>query len=222
MRGGTVKVNSFIGKSGIVVYIVALILSGIFNMAGFEIINVSIINVLKVLYFIILLWGIISFYQNKQKNAKSLLLIFLPIFLLFTGIPFKVVTMIIVLSLFSFKDITRKRKIIGISIYSIFIALGIFGMWTGEFGANTIIDSQYSSNKIYRVVTIDSDQGALGGDTYVDLEKIYFGVIKRDLKTLYAGKWGEKPKVRWIDNNTVNINDRNMNIQTSDTWKNKN
>lgn len=75
---------------------------------------------------------------------------------------------------------------------------------------------------MYRVVTIDSDQGALGGDTYIELEEIYFGIMKRDVKNLYHGRWGEKPLVRWVDNNIINIDGRDMNIHTSKTWENKN
>lgn len=99
---------------------------------------------------------------------------------------------------------------------------GIIGLCIGKFGANTIVGQQNSPNDIYRVVVIDSDQGALGGDTYIKLEAIYFGIIKRDIKTLYHGRWGEKPKVIWVDNNIVNIDGRDMNIHTSKIWDTKN
>lgn len=221
MRGDLLKVMTFIDRSGIIAYIVTIVSAIIFNMLGFVIINTIISNIFKVLYFIILMCAILSFYESKKKNTKSLIFIFLPIFLLFTGIPFKVVTMVIVCPLFLFKDIKEMRRAIGISIYLIFIAFGIFGLCIGKFGANTIIEQQYSPNKMYSVVTIDSDQGGLGGDTYVKLEGIYFGIIKRDIKTLYHGHWGEKPKVIWVNNNTINIDGVDMNIHTSKTWENK-
>lgn len=190
-------------------------------MTGFQIINTIISNVLKVLYFISLICAILSFYKSKDKNNKLLLFIFLPILLLFTGIPFKVITMVVVFPLFFFKGIKEGKRAIGILIYSICITFGVFGLLIGEFGCNTVISQQYSPDKIYKAITIDSDQGALGGDTYVDLERVYFGIIKKDIKTLYHGQWGEKPKVIWVDNNIVNINGRDINIHTSETWQNK-
>ncbi|WML33472.1 DUF5412 family protein [Clostridium sp. OS1-26] len=129
--------------------------------------------------------------------------------------------MVVVFPLFFFKGIKEGKRAIGILIYSICITFGVFGLLIGEFGCNTVISQQYSPDKIYKAITIDSDQGALGGDTYVDLERVYFGIIKKDIKTLYHGQWGEKPKVIWVDNNIVNINGRDINIHTSETWQNK-
>lgn len=99
----------------------------------------------------------------------------------------------------------------------IFNMLGfvIIGLCIGGFGDYIIIDQKVSPNNMYRVVTIDSDLGALGGDTCVKSEELYFGIIKRDMKTLYHGRWGEKPKVIWVDDNIVNIDGKDMNIHTS-------
>jgi uncharacterized membrane protein YtjA (UPF0391 family) len=215
-------VKTFITKSGAIAYIVIIVLAIIFNMLGFSIIDAIISNVSKVLYFIILICAIISIYQSKKKNTITLIFIFLPIFLLFTGIPFKVVTMVIVCSLFFFKDINTAIRAIGILIYTIFIAIGILGLLIGELGANTIVDQQYSPNKVYKTVTIDNDQGALGGNTYIQLERTYFGIAKRHIKTLYLGRWGEKPKIIWIDKSIVSINGREVDIYTSETWDTRN
>lgn len=212
------KKITFISRNGIIAYVITILSAIIFNMLG----NTIISNVFKVMYFIILICAILSFYQSKKKNTKLLMLIFLPFFILFTGIPFKVVTMVIVCPLFFFKDIKQVIRVIGILIYVIFILFGIIGLCIGEFGANKIVGQQTSPNYTYRVVVIDSDQGALGGDTYIKLEEIYFEIMKRDIKTLYHGGWGEKPKAIWVDNNIVNIDGRDMNIHTSKKWENKN
>jgi hypothetical protein len=150
--------------------------------------------------------GIVSFYKCKNKNTIAKILFFLPIFLLFTGIHFKVVTMILVLPLFLLKGLKPVVRAVGILIYVLLIPIGILGICLSYFRTNKIIDKQYSPNGIYRTTTIDSDQGALGGDTFVVLEKIYFGSIKRNIKTLYEGDWGEKPEVIWVDDNNVKIN----------------
>lgn len=193
----------------------------IFNMSGFEIINIVVSNVFKVLYFIVLICAILSFYKSDNKNKQLLLFIFLPIFLLFTGIRFKVITMIIVFPLFFFRGIKEVRRVIGILLYLTFITFGVLGLLIGNLGGNKVIDQQYSPDKMYKAVTIDSDQGALGGDTYVKLEGIYFEIFKRNIKTLYHGHWGEKPKVIWVNNDIININGRDMNIYTSEKWENK-
>lgn len=214
------SVKAFITKGGVITYIIIITLAIIFNMLGFAIINTTISNVFKVLYFILLIGAIMSFYKSEKKNANALMLIFLPTLLLFSGIPFKVVTLVMVCPLFFFKDINPLRKAAGILIYSVFFTIGILGLLIKfkQFGANIIIDQQYSPNKTYRTVTIDNDQGALGGNTFVDLEKIYFGTIKRSVKTLYYGRWGEKPKVLWLDENIVSIKGREMDIRTSKAW----
>lgn len=143
----------------------------------------------------------------------------LPIILLLADIPFKLITMAIVFSLLFLKDTDKVIKIIGISVYLIFSTIGIFGLFNGGFVENTVIDMQYSPNKMYRIVTIDSEQETLGGDTYVYVEKIYYGIVKRDIKTLYEGDWDEKPQVNWIDNDNVKIYDRKINIYASITCK---
>ena len=212
---------NYFDRNGMITYIVIIVSAIIFNILGFAIINIIISNVFKVLYFIILIWTIFSFYKSKKKNAELLIFTFLPFFLLFTGIPFKVFTMVIVGPLFFFNDIKQVIRVIGILIYLIFIIVGTIGLCLGPFGAYIIIDQQVSPNNRYRVVTIDSDIGALGGDTYIKSEEIYIGVIKRDMKTLYHGRWGEKPKVIWVDNNIVNIDGKDMNIRTSEPWETK-
>lgn len=216
--------NTFIERSGTVIFIFTIVLAMIFTLLGFEIINTTLNNVLKVLYSIMLILAIISFYKSKKKNSN--LLIFLPVpFIIATSLTetiFIIVTLIIIFPMFFIKGLKKGRRIIGISIYSVFIIIGAFFSMIGSFGAYTAINQQYSPNGNYRVVTIDSDQGALGGDTYVDVERIYLGIIKKDINTLYDGKWGEKPKVLWVDDTTVNINGKEMNIHTSKTWYDKN
>lgn len=212
---------SFIDRFGLIAYIVIIISAIIFNLSGFTIINAIISNVFKVLYFIILVCAITSFYRSKEKNVKAVVFILLPGFLFFTGIHFKVITMIILCSIFLFKNIKPVIRVIGISIYLVFILIGTLGWIIGDFGGNTVIDQKYSPNGVYKVVTIDSDQGGLGGDTYIQLEGMYSGILKKHIKTLYHGHWGEKPKITWVDNNIVNIDGRDINIHVDKTWENK-
>ncbi len=212
------KVISFINRIGIVAYIAIIIITFILNVLSFKIIDSTVNNVLTIIYFIILILAMISFYNSKEKDVISIALIFLPFILLLTGIPFKVITMISVLPLFFVKGIKAEVRMIGVLIYWLLIIIGIFGICLSDFGAKNIIDQKYSPNGIYRTVTIDVDQGALGGDTIINLERLYFGIMKKDIKILYRGHWGEKPTVIWLDNKSVRINQKDFNIYTSKTW----
>lgn len=90
-----------------------------------------------------------------------------------------------------------------------FIALVWFG-----FGQNTVVNTVTSPGGTYRAVVTDSDQGALGGDTFVD---VYFENEKIDLLLLelekaplqvYTGPWGafEGMFIYWEAENRLVIN----------------
>ena len=89
-----------------------------------------------------------------------------------------------------------------------FIAL-IFG----DIGQNTVVQTVESPNREYYAQVIDSDQGALGGDTLVDVYKksgvnlILFKIEKKPQR-VYFGDWGEfnNMKIHWKDNNCLVIN----------------
>ena len=89
-----------------------------------------------------------------------------------------------------------------------FIAL-IFG----NIGQNTVVQTVESPNGEYYAQVIDSDQGALGGDTLVDVYKksgvnlILFKIEKKPQR-VYCGDWGEfsNMKIHWKDNNCLMIN----------------
>lgn len=89
-----------------------------------------------------------------------------------------------------------------------FIAL-IFG----NIGQNTVLQTVESPNGKYYAQVIDSDQGALGGDTLVDVYKksevnlILFKIEKKP-KRVYCGDWGdfENMQIYWKDNGCLVIN----------------
>ncbi len=89
-----------------------------------------------------------------------------------------------------------------------FIAL-IFG----NIGQNTVVKTVESPSGEYYAQVIDSDQGALGGDTLVDVYQksginfILFKVEKKP-QTVYCGDWGEfeNMQIYWKDNDCLVIN----------------
>ena len=84
-----------------------------------------------------------------------------------------------------------------------FIAL-IFG----NIGQNTVVQTVESPSGKYYAQVIDSDQGALGGDTLVDVYKksginlILFKIEKKPQR-VYFGDWGEfeNIQIHWKDDN---------------------
>ena len=89
-----------------------------------------------------------------------------------------------------------------------FIAL-IFG----NIGQNTVVKTVESPSGKYYAQVIDSDQGALGGDTLVDVYKksgitaILFKIEKKPQR-VYCGDWGEfeNMQIYWKDDNCLVIN----------------
>lgn len=223
MDGGEklLKLRNFIYKYGVMLYAITIVLAITLNMSGVKIINFKVSIVLKVLYFIILFCAMLSFYKNEKKRKASIMMIFLPFFLMFSGIPFKMITIVMVFPLFFIKGLKDGARVGGILIYLVCIMVGVMGLLIGGIGKDTVISEKYSPDGLHRVVTIDYDQGALGGDTYIRLEKVYLGVVKKNVKFIYHGKWGEKPDVIWRGNDIVNINERDINIKTDKMWENK-
>ena len=88
-----------------------------------------------------------------------------------------------------------------------------FRLLFGNFGENAVVKTVESPNKEYYAEVIDSDQGALGGNTFVDVyEK---SIIKTPIltvckkpKRIYSGKWGEykKMQIYWKDDTCLVIN----------------
>ena len=71
----------------------------------------------------------------------------------------------------------------------------LFALTIGKFGQETVVKTLPSPNGNYYAEVIDSDQGALGGDTLVEVysnQKIDLLVIKFSPKPqrVYLGEWG--------------------------------
>ncbi|MBE6932508.1 MAG: hypothetical protein E7464_03880 [Ruminococcaceae bacterium] len=96
------------------------------------------------------------------------------------------------------------------------LPVGLFGFFTivvGNFGENTVVTTVESPDGKYYAEVIDSDQGALGGDTLVDVyeaEKcnaILFTIEKKPQR-VYFGEWGEfrDMEIYWKDDRCLVIN----------------
>lgn len=83
----------------------------------------------------------------------------------------------------------------------------------GDIGQNTVVQTVESPNGKYYAQVIDSDQGALGGDTLVNVYKksginaILFKIEKKPQR-VYMGDWGEfrDMQIYWKDDDCLVIN----------------
>lgn len=83
----------------------------------------------------------------------------------------------------------------------------------GNIAKNTVVQTVESPCGKYYAEVIDSDQGALGGDTIVNVyEKngIYYNIfkIKKKPQRVYSGEWGEfqNMEIYWKDEQCLVIN----------------
>lgn len=91
----------------------------------------------------------------------------------------------------------------------VFLIVLIFG----DLGQNAVVMSVESPNGTYYAEVIDSDQGALGGDTFVDvyenkgLHAIIFTIAKKPQR-IYQGDWGEFEymAISWKNDHCLVIN----------------
>lgn len=83
----------------------------------------------------------------------------------------------------------------------------------GNIGQNTVVQTVESPSGKYYAQVIDSDQGALGGDTLVEVHQDWelnalLFQISKEPQTVYFGEWGEfqNMQVYWQDDHCLVIN----------------
>lgn len=83
----------------------------------------------------------------------------------------------------------------------------------GNIGQNTIVRTVESPNGKYHAEVIDSDQGALGGNTIINIRKnddidLFAFKIKTKPHSVYCGKYGEYKdmQIYWKNDNCIIIN----------------
>ncbi len=99
------------------------------------------------------------------------------------------------------------------AVYVIGVAITVF---LGGLAVNTVAKTVESPDGSYIAEVIDSDQGALGGDTLVEVSNVkdridlYIAEFTRPSVRVYMGEWGEAEsmEISWKDNSTVVINGR--------------
>ena len=82
-----------------------------------------------------------------------------------------------------------------------------------DFGLNTVVEKIESPSGKYYVQVVDSDQGALGGDTFVDVYKLgevnlFLCKFEKQTQRVYHGEWREyeNMQIYWKDDSCLVIN----------------
>lgn len=91
--------------------------------------------------------------------------------------------------------------------------LGFISLIFGNIGQSTVVQAVESPNSVYYAEVIDSDQGALGGDTLVEVYEnteinlLIFKIFKKPQR-VYHGEWGEfkDMDIYWKDDRCLVIN----------------
>lgn len=99
---------------------------------------------------------------------------------------------------------------------AVFIIATFVAFLFADFGVNTTVITLPSPDGAYTASVIDSDQGALGGDTLVDIRQnkkpvsLLIGEFKKAPVRVYTGEWGEYEdmQISWADERTLIIDDR--------------
>lgn len=90
--------------------------------------------------------------------------------------------------------------------------LGFIVFTFGNIAQNTVVQTVTSPSGKYYAQVIDSDQGALGGDTIVDVYEnginAFVFKIEKKPQQVYLGDWGEfnNMQIYWKDDDTLIIN----------------
>lgn len=108
------------------------------------------------------------------------------------------------------------KKAVLVSVISVLtvitvVSVAFFGFialifW--NFGQTTVVQTVESPDGAYYAEVIDIDQGALGGDTVVDVyEKVFLNISKKSQR-VYHGDWGEfrNMEIYWKDEHCLVIN----------------
>lgn len=99
------------------------------------------------------------------------------------------------------------------------LAACFFTITFGQLVQETVVNRVVSPNQSYTAVVIDSDQGALGGDTLVDIEhhaseiNIWPGRFIK-ITRVYTGRWGEfnTMSMEWKNDSTLLINGKSYQV----------
>lgn len=195
-----------------------LVIIAIFNIFNFSFIS----NIIQIIYyglyflstFIILL--IISKKGDFQMDQLIITLINLIAMIIAVKNEFIALPLLLIYPLLGYKKFNFISIILSTLTYFIALIWIVFFLTFGRmaFSINEEVGNISSPNGAYNLVIISNNQGALGGATITNLDKIYLKIFKYR-KLVFYDDWGVENQIKWIDNKKFNIDGHIINVDTN-------
>lgn len=104
-------------------------------------------------------------------------------------------------------------------LFFVLILVSLVTVFFGKFAVNTVVETIDSPSGEYYAEIVDSDRGALGGNTIVYVKKtnslnLLILKIEKTPERVYLGEWGEYETmdIKWLNDNTLSIDSAEYNI----------
>lgn len=190
----------------------------IMSLSGYSFISPLAQKIFYVLYIFISIY--LLYILRKKENIRLHHIIITVCSIILFIIIFKD-SIIAFPLLFIFPMLSSKQSHIifkGISwityiVICLFFCLTIFVRF--GFTRTYISSTEISPDKKRGASTIIYDQGALGGSLEIQYERLYGGIIKKS-RPIYWDRLSE-PKIEWIGNDKIKINDEIIDVNNKDT-----
>lgn len=203
----------------VISYCIYFALTVVLDFTGWEWTWNPLYYISKTLYLLFASCAIYGLYKGDNRTIAYIALPVLLLLFLFSagsiirGLPLLFICLVI------FKtNIHMFSKGLFFLFYVLVFLLSLFLWYLGDFGARNVLSTTPSPSGHYTLVVVDDDQGALGGNTIIYLERKYYGLAKHRIRSVYIGRWGENPQVQWRDDESALIKNRAMDVFNDPTW----
>ncbi len=193
-----------------------LVVIAILNVFNFSFIS----NVIQYIYYglyILSTFIILLIIKKSEFKMGQLIIILINLIAMIIAVKneFIALPLLLIYPFLGFKKLNFISIILSTFTYFIaFIWIVLFltfGRMT--FSINEEIGNIPSPNGAYNLVIISNNQGALGGATITNLDKIYLKIF-RHRKWVFHDDWGVENQIKWIDNKNFNIDGHIINVDT--------
>ena len=196
---------------GYIIYFLLLIIITIISIL-FDITFISITSriIAYIVYYVVALIGVYSLYKTNDNFSLFtsgiivIIIILLSLLILIFGDIWIMPPMIILLSLIFKKKYHLLFKILAslmiTPVILMFILVLLFN--STNFASTEIMEAISSPDGNYRVVQIYVDQGALGSNIVLKLERNYFNIIKISKRLMISNK---ELEIEWVDDECLSI-----------------
>lgn len=195
-------------------------------------VSYTVFSIVSALIFIVSAYLISKTEQFNRKKTLRFFIALLPLFSLINAFVYvfksKSVVVLICMSIsFVCSAVVAERicnhkiaSVLTSMVLSLPILIVSFAVvFLGNIGVNTIVDRIYSPEKTYYAEIVDSDQGALGGDTVVYVYKnnkldLFFMTVNETPQRVYLGDWREYEtmQITWKNENCLLIDSEEYTI----------